>query len=216
MRDGPPAPTSLSARLTASSALVGLAVALTTCQSVEPPKPTGLTGPGGDLFMEVTAAAGIDHVYSFPPEVSGARTLTNLGGGAIAEDLDEDGLIDLYVANAHGPKKLYWNVGGGRFEEAAKASGLEFPDDWTIGLGAADIDNDGDQDLFLVNRRQDRLLRNTTVRHSGTLTASEGTAPATLPLHELVLPTLLGRIAMVSRLLETNVLRDVKVAPSRI
>lgn len=62
-----------------------------------------------------------------------------------------------------------------------------------------------------LRQLQDRMLRNTTVRHSGTLTASEGTAPATLPLHELVLPTLLGRLAMVSRMLETNVLRDVQV-----
>ena len=70
-------------------------------------------------------------------------------GCGCAVGMDGDGLLDLYVANG-GPKVLYRNLGGGRFEditEAAGAAGSEFG----VAASFLDIDGDGDQDLFVVN-----------------------------------------------------------------
>jgi hypothetical protein len=112
-------------------------------------------------FIDVTIECGAYHEVLYPP-ISELNPLFshNLGLGAAAEDLDGDGHIDLYVGNAVGPKSLFWNEGGGRFAEGAAAAGAALPEDWTCAVGAADLDNDGDQDLYLVNFKEDRILMN--------------------------------------------------------
>jgi hypothetical protein len=64
----------------------------------------------------------------------------------------------------------------------------------------------------ILRALQERVLRTATVRHTVTLPAGEGVdAGKARVLHELVVPTLLGRRATVCRQLETNVIRDVFV-----
>ncbi|MBM4061100.1 MAG: hypothetical protein FJ265_08395 [Planctomycetes bacterium] len=60
---------------------------------------------------------------------------------------------------------------------------------------------------------QDRLLRTVTVQQRARLEPTEpaGSPALATPLHEIVVPTLVGRMATVGRVLETNVLRDVFV-----
>lgn len=142
----------------------------------EAPAPDYLTGNGGADFMEVTAAAGVTHTYDFPAGIRAkSHVVVNVGGGVVAEDLDEDGWPDLYVADGAGQNSLFWNVGYGRFSEGAEAAGARFEGDWTIAVGAADIDNDGDQDLYLLNRERDRLLRNDGGRRFTDIAAAAGT-----------------------------------------
>jgi len=64
----------------------------------------------------------------------------------------------------------------------------------------------------ILRALQDRVLRTVTVHHTVTLAPGEGADP-TKPtiLHDLVVPTLLGRRATVCRQVETNVIRDVFV-----
>jgi len=75
--------------------------------------------------------------------------LRNYGMGACAGDIDNDGLIDLYVTSV-GPNTLYRNTGGGRFVEVPNAggagSGL-----WSTSCAFVDIDRDGDLDLFVTH-----------------------------------------------------------------
>ena len=64
---------------------------------------------------------------------------------------------------------------------------------------------------------EERLLRNVTVRHTGKLMPTEGEPAEPTDknhplLHELVVPTLLGREVSVARMLETNVVRDLAAA----
>ena len=89
---------------------------------------------GDGTFQDVTAASGIRH--------------RDYGMGACAGDIDNDGLIDLYVTNV-GPNILYRNAGGGRFTEVLK-SGAE-DSVWSTSCAFFDFDRDGYLDLFVTN-----------------------------------------------------------------
>ena len=107
----------------------------------------------------------------------GIETLPFVGFGTLFLDYDNDGDLDLAVANGHvmnnsghfrpGAKEaqrklLFRNEGGGRFKEVGQLSGAGFASE-TVGraLAAGDIDNDGDLDLLAVNNGgAAELLRN--------------------------------------------------------
>jgi hypothetical protein len=93
-----------------------------------------------------------------------------LGSGAAAIDFDEDGLLDLFIANgdvlpggvpdAEPRPALYRNLGGMRFEDVTERSGLLFRA-WGHGASAVDFDADGHTDLFLtVSLGPNRFFRN--------------------------------------------------------
>jgi len=75
--------------------------------------------------------------------------------GAVATDVNNDGLMDLFVANDTMPNFLFINKGGGKFEEVGLAAGVAFSDMGKprsgMGVDAADYDGDGWQDLFVAN-----------------------------------------------------------------
>jgi len=93
----------------------------------------------------------------------------DLAGGAVMEDLDGDGLLDLVTTtwDSCGPMKAFRNDGQGGFEEVTAAWGLA---DQLGGLNLVqtDYDNDGDADLlvlrggwmFAQGRIRNSLLRN--------------------------------------------------------
>ena len=64
-------------------------------------------------------------------------------------DLDEDGDLDLYVANDFGENAYYRNDGN-RFEYIAEQAGLKDPG-FGMGVSFGDPDNDGDLDLHITN-----------------------------------------------------------------
>lgn len=100
-------------------------------------------------------------------------SLAPLGFGTKLFDFDNDGDLDIFVANGHvidnvqlyhpqlsyaQRNSLYENVGG-RFEEVSAASGAAFQLE-RVGRGAAvaDFDNDGDLDVVVSNCGQRALL----------------------------------------------------------
>ncbi len=76
---------------------------------------------------------------------------------SIWEDFDEDGDLDLFVANDFGRDNLYRNEGG-KFRDVAAEVGA---DDIAAGMGAsaADYDLDGDFDLYISNMFSSAGLR---------------------------------------------------------
>jgi hypothetical protein len=106
---------------------------------------------GGMQFHEVAQEAGIDHVYEQP---TGTR-FGDLGyewmtGGAVAEDFDGDGWVDLYVLQGGvRPNLMYMNQRDGTFRDEAEERGVDVVG-VLVGVAAADYDRDGDIDIFVT------------------------------------------------------------------
>ena len=80
------------------------------------------------------------------------------GNGMAVADVDGDLLPDLYFTTQLGTNELWRNLGGGRFENITARAGVGLPNQIAVAAAFADIDNDGDPDLFV-----------TTVRHGNHL-----------------------------------------------
>jgi len=101
---------------------------------------------GNGAFADVTRAAGI------------AAAKGN-GLGVTAGDFNQDGRIDLYVANDGTPNHLWINNGNGTFSERALLSGAAVNRQGVaeagMGVVAFDLENDGDLDLFKTHLRDE-------------------------------------------------------------
>ncbi|HHH53824.1 MAG TPA: hypothetical protein ENK91_09215, partial [Bacteroidetes bacterium] len=79
---------------------------------------------------------------------------------AIFGDIDNDGDLDLFIANEFSSNRLYLNNGVGIFHEVTKNSGL-ISKYGGMGCSFGDIDNDGDLDLYVANwYGENRLYKN--------------------------------------------------------
>jgi hypothetical protein len=134
--------------------------------------------------------ATIDSGVGFP-------TLPFVGFGVAFLDYDNDGQLDIAIANGHildnAPlfragstymqrKLLFRNTNGRRFTEVGRTSGPAFAAERVSrGLAVGDIDNDGDLDLLVSNNGQDaELLRNDGGNRANAVTVRlRGRAPNT-------------------------------------
>ncbi len=89
-------------------------------------------------FEDVTEHAGI---ASFPG---------GYGHGVTVGDYDNDGRADLFVTRWRS-YALYRNKGNGRFEDATNDAGLGGDRDWPTSAAFADLDGDGDLDLYVCH-----------------------------------------------------------------
>jgi enediyne biosynthesis protein E4 len=114
--------------------------------------------PSPFRFAEIARESGIDFVH-FSGMTAEKYFPTANGSGVAAFDYDNDGKLDLYFATAtllplgtavKGPNRLYKNLGDNRFRDVTDEAGVGFRG-FCHGVIAGDIDNDGDQDLFLCN-----------------------------------------------------------------
>jgi len=131
-------------------------------------------------FEMHTLDRGLDRglfAYASTESGIGFPTLPFVGFGVAFLDYDNDGLLDIAIADGHildnAPlfragstymqrKLLFRNTTGRHFEETGRMSGPAFAvQRVSRGLAVADIDNDGDLDLLVTNNGQDaELLRN--------------------------------------------------------
>lgn len=80
------------------------------------------------------------------------------GNGIAVADADGDGLYDIYFTNQIGGNELWKNLGGGRFKNITQEAGVGLPGRISVTASFADIDNDGDQDLFVTTVRGGNVL----------------------------------------------------------
>ncbi|HEB52686.1 MAG TPA: VCBS repeat-containing protein, partial [bacterium] len=83
-----------------------------------------------------------------------------MGAGLAVGDYDADGLPDVYLVSQDGPNKLFRQVAPLRFEDvtAAAGIGLDGGDAWGTAASFADVDGDGDLDLYVCNLESPNLL----------------------------------------------------------
>ncbi|NSW95377.1 MAG: CRTAC1 family protein [Bacteroidales bacterium] len=127
----------------------------------------------GVTFVDVTKKAGIDFLYTFG-DYHYENILESSGSGITIFDYNNDSLMDVYMMNGtylegvsdsggivfrDTRNKLYKNNGNGTFTEVSALAGLDNPQ-WSMAAGAIDYDNDGDQDLYLLNFGPNVFYRN--------------------------------------------------------
>src|SRR5579872_3770231 len=79
------------------------------------------------------------------------------GNGIAVADVDGDGLYDIYFVNQAGPSELWKNLGGGKFRKIDSPA-LAIPGRIAVSASFADVDNDGDEDLYVTTVRGGNLL----------------------------------------------------------
>ena len=81
------------------------------------------------------------------------------GAGLAVGDYDADGLPDVYLISQDGPNKLFRQTAPLVFEDVtATAGGLDGGDAWGTAASFADLDGDGDLDLFVCNLESPNLV----------------------------------------------------------
>lgn len=71
------------------------------------------------------------------------------GTGIGAGDFDNDGLVDLFVANNFEPNRLFKNTGGLKFEDKSTTSGIQDSTGFTYGVTVVDVNQDGWLDVYV-------------------------------------------------------------------
>jgi len=102
-----------------------------------------------------------------------------LGKGVAFGDVNNDGLVDLYVSNKGGANKLFLNRGDGKFDDVtAKAgAGIDYPG-FAMGSVFGDFNNDGNVDLYLATGGRYEIDENRLFQGNGDGTFVDVTAQA--------------------------------------
>jgi len=116
-------------------------------------------------FVDVAVATGLAQTHDVtgaPPECAESHT------GLAFGDYDGDGRMDVFVGHVGQGGRLHRNVGDRdgdglpEFEDATAAAGLAGLD--AVAMATfVDLEGDGDQDLFVGRRGENRMLRNRLV-----------------------------------------------------
>ncbi len=100
-----------------------------------------------------------DGTFTDVSEKSGITKVRGISWGVVATDINNDGLLDLWVSNDTVANFLFVNRGNGKFEEIGLQSGTGYSGDGRarsgMGVDSADYDQDGWMDLFLTDVDQE-------------------------------------------------------------
>ncbi|HIG54481.1 MAG TPA: CRTAC1 family protein [Candidatus Latescibacteria bacterium] len=110
-------------------------------------------------FVDQAAASGIDFRNRVVDDSGKAHKPVHYdhGNGLAVADVDGDGLFDLFFVTQVGGNQLWRNMGAGRFENITPAA-LALQDRISVSASFADIDNDGDPDLYISAVREGNSL----------------------------------------------------------
>ncbi len=114
----------------------------------------------GFTFTDRVEASGIGFVHTIVDDAGIDYKLVHYdhGTGIAVADVDGDGLLDVYFVDQVGANELWRNRGDGTFEDVTAAAGVGVEQAISVGASFADIDNDGDPDLFVTAVREGNFL----------------------------------------------------------
>ncbi|MEE8104450.1 MAG: CRTAC1 family protein [Planctomycetota bacterium] len=140
-------------------------------------------------FTEQAQKLGIDLLNRTGEPGKKQFIMSAVGPGAAVFDADGDGLLDIYIVQGSwlvGRKRdsvyagedrprnaLYMQQSDGTFRNEAKQRGAD-DDGWGFGACAADLDNDGDQDLIVTNIGRNRVFVNDGKGHFQDISKAAG------------------------------------------
>ena len=130
---------------------------------------------GDGTFTEVAKQAGVDDAKRF------------FGLGAVWSDFDDDGKLDLFVANDGEPNYLYHNEGGGRFREIGYDAGVAVSENGAeqanMGLALGDFIHTGRMSIAITHFSDDYavLYRNEGNLNFSDVSHAAGIARSTVP-----------------------------------
>jgi enediyne biosynthesis protein E4 len=111
-------------------------------------------------FSDQREASGIRFKYRAVDDITKHMRMGHYDhGSAVAvADVDSDGLYDIYFLNQVGGNELWKNLGNGKFRNITAEAGVGLAGRVSVAAAFADIDNDGDQDLFVTTVRGGNAL----------------------------------------------------------
>jgi hypothetical protein len=130
---------------------------------------------GNGTFTEVSQKAGVANEKGY------------YGFGLAFADVNDDGKLDIAVANDSVPNYLFLNKGDGTFEDASYPSGFALKDDGreqaAMGLGIGDYDNSGHLSLYVTTFSDDyfALYQNEGDANFSDVSFPAGVAAVTIP-----------------------------------
>jgi hypothetical protein len=143
---------------------------------VKKPPPPAPQAQSPVTFTNITSVSGINFKHA-PAFTSSKYLLEAMGGGVAMFDYDNDGRMDLFFTNGaalkdpmpktempdkRDPKywnRLYQQKADGTFEDTTESSGLKGAG-FSMGVAAADYDNDKDTDLYVTGYGGNYLYHN--------------------------------------------------------
>jgi len=104
----------------------------------------------GQIFTDVSNDSGVNP----------SHTANTFAIGQAWIDVNNDGLLDIYVTDQLGPNHLFINQGNETFVELAIYSNTKLPDQQCVGVSIADFDNDGWDDIYVNCQGSNHLFKN--------------------------------------------------------
>ncbi|MGB5497729.1 MAG: VCBS repeat-containing protein [Maribacter sp.] len=158
-----------------------------SCQSNEskddssPAEKTSLSKSIPKVFEKIEASQ--SNLIFSNTIVENIETLENLfnfdyfynGAGVGLEDINNDGLLDVFFSGNQVANKLYLNEGNLKFRDISEEAGINIGKKWSNGITFADVNNDGHMDIYVSqggpNTRFNR--KNLLFINNGNLTFTE-------------------------------------------